>query len=332
MNVTEANPQDILSQHYNQANLYFQSGEFEKALEELNSAKQYAADENQLQHINNTMLTIKDSMQQNQTPAAPAASIETEDEEDAGSRRPNGMMVLAILVGLICITPIVMKFVEVFSQPRQTTVAETPVAPAEGSSEEVASNSEAPAAPEPTPAMIVNAEAPANAPVNMLVSGSNVNMRAEASVQSARVTTLAQGTRVEAIGDTVNAGGFVWQQVKTPTGATGWVASKFLQAQAVVVNTEPVSTEPISTAPAEAIDSTVAQTPVAATETVMQVPGTGVSIRSLPSTTGEKILSLSQTQVTVVQAKAAEADGYTWSKIRTRNGTEGWVAHQFLSP
>lgn len=345
MNVsTEANPQDILSQHYNQANLYFQAGEFKKALEELDQAKQYAADDHQREHIETTIATVKQNMGQ-PSPSPIETDIADENSESTPAKnRPNSMLILTVLVGLVCITPIAMKFIEIFSQPR---VESTPNTVAETTGETTGTENTATDAtttdttatsgepvPESTAAVIVNAEQPESTVKNtqtasnvaMTVKGSNVNVRAEASVGASRVTTLTQGVEVQAIaGQTVSADGFQWQQIKTSSGQTGWVASHFLQAGAQTATVTPAVESATTT------DTTAATSP-AASGTVMKVSASGVSVRTTPSTSGSRLVALSNTSVTVIESKSVDADGYSWSKIRTQNGTEGWVAHQFLSP
>lgn len=358
MNVsTEANPQDILSQHYNQANEFFQQGEFQKALDLLAVARQYAADEHQLQHIESTIATVKQNMGQT-VAAAPEVDNTPEETMEATppeKSRPNSMLVLTILVGLVCITPIAMKFIEIFSQPRpdstvnavaetttETTSETTDPEGAESVTGVVATDANAPT-PESTAAVIVNAEQPdavqntqVGSTVSMTINASNVNMRAEASVSASRVATLSQGTQVEAVGQTVSADGFEWQQIKTTSGATGWIASRFLQANATVPASNAVATTTTSATTPAATSEQPASTPAvegaAAAGAQMRIAGTGISVRTTPSTSGQRLIALSNTQVTVLEPKAMEADGYTWSKIRTENGTEGWVAHQFLSP
>lgn len=344
MNVsTEANPQDILSQHYNQANLYFQSGEFQKALDELDRAKQLAADDHQREHIETTIATVKQNMGQSAPVAETAPQEEPLDEASATPRnRPNSMLVLTVLVGLVCITPIAMKFIEIFSQPRPQSTA--PVATETTTATEESTDATPAAAatengeptPEATAALIVNEEQPEtvqNTQVAsgrmMQINGNNVNMRAEASVNASRVATLAQGAAVEALAVApVSADGFQWQQIKTTSGETGWIASRFLSATESAPTSAAAASVDASVTGAES--SVAAAAPAANTE--MQITGTGISVRTTPSTAGDRLISLTNTRVTVLQAKAVEADGYTWTKIRTQNGTEGWVAHQFLSP
>lgn len=358
MNVsTEINPQDVLSQHYNEANLHFQAGEFDKALEALDQAKQYAADDHQREHIESTIATVKENMgQTSPSPIEPDVTDET-IETTPPKNRPNSMLILTVLVGLVCITPIAMKFIEIFSQPR---VESTPNTLTEATGETAGTDDTVVAAtttetnsttvepaPASTAAVIVNAEQPEATVQNtqtasnvaMTINGNNVNVRSEANVGASRVTTLTQGAEVQAIaGQTINADGFQWQQIKTSSGQTGWIASRFLQASTQA--STPTVTEAPATAAAVDVtttvtppaDTTVTTAPAASSGTVMKVSASGVSVRTTPSTSGARVIALSNTSVTVIEAKAIEADGYSWSKIRTQNGTEGWVAHQFLSP
>lgn len=58
-----------------------------------------------------------------------------------------------------------------------------------------------------------------------------LNMRAGAGTGHARVKTLPEGSVVEVIGGPTEANEFTWWQVRDQTGATGWVAGKFLKEQ-----------------------------------------------------------------------------------------------------
>ena len=60
--------------------------------------------------------------------------------------------------------------------------------------------------------------------------GSGLNVRSAAGTGQARIKTLPDGTLVEVIGGPTEADGFTWWQIRDEAGVTGWVASKFLQA------------------------------------------------------------------------------------------------------
>lgn len=53
------------------------------------------------------------------------------------------------------------------------------------------------------------------------------------------------------------------------------------------------------------------------------------NLRSAPTTSASKVLYLANTTLYVLQPKVAQADGYTWDKVRIRvNGKEGYMINQ----
>ena len=61
------------------------------------------------------------------------------------------------------------------------------------------------------------------------------------------------------------------------------------------------------------------------------INGTGVNFRSGPTTSSASLGTLGLNEiVTVEQMEVAEADGYTWAKIKRANGSIGYVANRYL--
>ena len=57
-----------------------------------------------------------------------------------------------------------------------------------------------------------------------------------------------------------------------------------------------------------------------------------VRIRAQATTSSGVVTSLSKgTTVTIMQENVAQANGYTWDKIVTSDGLEGYVANQYLN-
>jgi hypothetical protein len=86
--------------------------------------------------------------------------------------------------------------------------------------------------PTPIPPPPVRDPAPA-APERLKVAntrGQGVNLRADASERAARIKVLPEGTLLEPVAGPEGAGGGVWQHVREPSGAVGWVASSFVTA------------------------------------------------------------------------------------------------------
>ncbi len=67
-------------------------------------------------------------------------------------------------------------------------------------------------------------------------------------------------------------------------------------------------------------------------DTSYYINGTGVNLRSDPTTSASSIGTLSFNEVvTVENFNAGSADGYNWAKIKRANGTTGYVANKYLT-
>lgn len=84
-------------------------------------------------------------------------------------------------------------------------------------------------APTPIPAPVVTPEPPAPDRVKVsFANGSGVNLRARAGERGQRLKTVPEGTILEVVGGEETADGIAWRNVRDTSGATGWMASKFL--------------------------------------------------------------------------------------------------------
>jgi hypothetical protein len=90
------------------------------------------------------------------------------------------------------------------------------------------------ATPSPIPTMAPSPVAAATpvAPPRARVVGAGadeINLRAEPSVNGARLKGLSDGVELEVLGEDVEADGRTWRHVRDPAdGAEGWVAAEFL--------------------------------------------------------------------------------------------------------
>jgi hypothetical protein len=64
--------------------------------------------------------------------------------------------------------------------------------------------------------------------------GSGATLRREPSVQAEPVELVPDGALVELIDPGRQVNGTVWREVRTETGATGWIAAEFLSPVTVV--------------------------------------------------------------------------------------------------
>jgi len=324
---TEQQETSLVNTHYQLANEFYHAGDYHQAYQELKKACQHAQDAEQAAHIEQNMRELQKMMQQEPEP------VLQEQAESEPVREPNKMLLLTMLVGLICLTPIVMKCIEIFSQPSVSSEATVATETETTATTEVVNNPEQ-ATPQATPNVIVEADVngnliPAGAPQSV-ITGNSVNLRETPSLQGASLGTLVQNQAVTVLeSSTITADGYTWSKVQTAAGASGWIASQFVRSDTPQAATQVANTPPAK--PEHAVSP--ASEPPAATAAGLsrKVSGNGVSLRGEPKTAGVLLTTLSGTAVTVLEDKAVTADGYTWSKIRTQNGTEGWIASQFLA-
>lgn len=64
--------------------------------------------------------------------------------------------------------------------------------------------------------------------------------------------------------------------------------------------------------------------------TVQGTGGAGLNLRSQPTTRGQVVVNARDGAVLTVLEGPEEADSYTWWKVRTEAGKEGWAASRWL--
>lgn len=65
---------------------------------------------------------------------------------------------------------------------------------------------------------------------------------------------------------------------------------------------------------------------------VANTDGVGLSVRGGPSTDNVKLLTAPEGTIGLVVDGPAEGSGFTWWKVQMDDGTEGWMAADFLIP
>jgi hypothetical protein len=65
---------------------------------------------------------------------------------------------------------------------------------------------------------------------------------------------------------------------------------------------------------------------------VANTDGIGVSVRGGPSTDNIRLLLAPEGTLGLVIAGPEEGSGFIWWQLRLEDGTEGWVASDFLVP
>ncbi|MEZ4499262.1 MAG: SH3 domain-containing protein [Thermomicrobiales bacterium] len=137
----------------------------------------------------------------------------------------------------------------------------------------------------------------------VVVINGTLKLRTEASVTSDVIEVLAEGTVLTVISDPVDADGLTWVQVRTATGAEGWVSSQHVEAAPPV--------------PPQVGDT-------------VSVESGPLNLRETASTEASVIGKLETgDRVEVVDGPVASGD-YSWYQVESKDGKRGWVASDFI--
>lgn len=147
------------------------------------------------------------------------------------------------------------------------------------------------------------------------VANTSVNLRNGPGTNGTTViTTLISGQAVTIIEKDAYNGlnDFNWVRVKLSNGTQGYIANKYLTELG----------DASTPAPSNAGYKLA---------TIKCDEGSSVRIRSESTTSSSVVTKCKRgTTVTVMQESVAQANGYTWDKIVTSEGLEGFVANQYL--
>ena len=116
-----------------------------------------------------------------------------------------------------------------------------------------------------------------------------------------------------------DSGGYIWQNVRTDDGQTGWSSVKFLSA------TKPITATPSATLSVTATPGSVAQ------HDVWVNAADGLKLRSQSSVTATVIVVLKFGQHLTAPGPTVAAGEITWQNVRTDDGQTGWVSTSYLS-
>lgn len=152
------------------------------------------------------------------------------------------------------------------------------------------------------------------------VTNTSVNLRnAPGIIGTNIVTTLIYGQTVTIIEkDKYNGiNDFNWVKVQLSNGTKGYIADKYLT----------IVGESTPEAPANNNNSS---NYILATVTCDD--GSSVRLRASATTSSSVVTSLAKgAQVTVMQENVANSDGFSWDKIVTSDGLEGYIANRYLN-
>lgn len=129
------------------------------------------------------------------------------------------------------------------------------------------------------------------------ITASSLNVRAGAGTNYSKVATVSKGNTVEIMSSSNG-----WYKIKLSNGKTGWVSSQYVSKG----NTTSTSTQ--------------------ASQGQAKVTASSLNVRKSSSASSAKVGSVSKGQVVTILEKSG-----TWSKIKTSNGSIGWVSSSYLT-
>ena len=135
------------------------------------------------------------------------------------------------------------------------------------------------------------------------VTATSLNVRSGAGTSYSVITKLSKGTVVDVIESASNG----WKKIKTSNGTTGWVSGDYLTT---------------GSAGNSSTDNSTSQTSYKAT-----VNTDSLNMRKGAGTSYSVITKLSKG--TVVDVLESASNG--WKKVKTSNGTTGWVSGSYLT-
>lgn len=128
-----------------------------------------------------------------------------------------------------------------------------------------------------------------------------VNVRSAAGTGNAVVAVLDDGDTMRVTNGGTAAEGYTWYQVETSSGATGWIASAFVERLGY------------------------------ASGDVVVVDGKSVNVRSEPGLKSTVLQAVHQGTIAVVTAGPTAADGRDWYQIDVAGVVSGWIAAEFIA-
>lgn len=164
--------------------------------------------------------------------------------------------------------------------------------------------------------MFVCISATALAAEGKVTASPAAKIRETASTTSEQVGSAQTGAVLEILSEVTGADGKIWYQVSFDNGKTGYIRSDLMQ-----------KLEDTTATPGTGEVKDVQ--PVNCT-----VTGNQVNVRSIPSTSGDKVAQVRKDEVMTVNGTATDSEGKTWYRVTftsdNRNVT-GFVRYDFVS-
>ena len=103
-------------------------------------------------------------------------------------------------------------------------------------------------------------------------------------------------------------------------------------ASATIPRLTPTPIPTLAPRPTLDLDNPPAEVTVNYYVIVVNTLGNGVTVRGGPSTANARLLTAAEGRIMLVIGGPMEGEGFLWWQVRLEDGTEGWVAGDFLDP
>ena len=155
-----------------------------------------------------------------------------------------------------------------------------------------------------------------------------INFRSAPGYAGAIIGTLTVGTTGTIIGNIQNVNDLEWSQIRTSTGATGWVATQYIAKTGSAPTGTPTTSPSATRTPVATQTSTAGVTSVAGQ---LYRTTTRVNLRQTPTTSGTILSTLASGTIMTSLGDSVFADGYTWLRVQAGT-TTGWIAMGYIAP
>ncbi len=150
-----------------------------------------------------------------------------------------------------------------------------------------------------------------------VVTGTNVSVRSEASVSSARVSSVTNGVRMDVVDETTDSSGTKWYKVRIDATRTGFIRSDLISlgessTAATTATTTSNTSENTSTSNASANTDSANQTATVKSERI--------NVRREASTAAEAIGALGRGSRIYVTGQVTGSDGNKWYQVKYSTG------------
>lgn len=150
-----------------------------------------------------------------------------------------------------------------------------------------------------------------------------VNVRSSASLSAPSLGTQSSGIYGTVTGGPIAGNGYTWWQINYVSAPDGWSVEDYLVYSGSIPTPTPAPAPTPTPTPSPETTSGIAIGDWIQTTT-------GVNVRTLPSTSAERVGGQNENSSGTIVAGPISANGYTWWQVNFTSGADGWVVGNYL--